>query len=179
LWENIMFSVYRFVAVAVGAAITATVAVLATGVGWLVAVPMTTVGWIVLAVAQEHDERVVLEVDNDFQTALRGQADLVLARAGFTFNGAFGPCRARVDRSDTFLCEAVDVEGRGCIDLWIRRDRSDGGMNVSVDGRPLAELVASHGDLELGARVNRAVEPVGDVEALVAAFELVLPNRSR
>ena len=84
---------YRVVAVAVGAVIAATVVVLTTTVGWFVAVPLATVGWIVLAVIQDHDQRVRLDVNSEFDNLLREQADSVLARAGFTFNGADGPSR--------------------------------------------------------------------------------------
>ena len=52
-------------------------------------------------------------------------------------------------------------------------------MEVSVDGRPLERLVASNGDRQLATRVTRAERPDGDVAALVAAFELVLANRSQ
>jgi hypothetical protein len=177
-WEGIIPSVYRVVAVAVGAAITVTVVGLTTRMGWFVAVPLATVGWIVLAVIQDHDQGVHLDVNGEFGNLLRDQADPVLATAGFTFNSADGPCRARRSRSDTFLYEAGDPTGNGCVDLWIRRDRSGGQMEVSVDGHPLESLVASHGDPHLATRVTRAEGPAGDVVALVAAFELVLANRS-
>ena len=159
---------------AIGAAITAVVVVVATTVGWLVAAMLALVGWIVLAVIQDHDQVVRLDVVGEFRDFLREQADPVLARAGFNFNHASGPIRARPDRSDTYLYEAIDSEGEGCIDLWICRDRSDGQMEVPVDGRCLDRLVVSHGDPQLAARVTRAEQPAGDV----AAFELVLPGRA-
>jgi len=177
-WEEVIPSVYRVVAVTVGVGITATVVVLITRVGWFVAVPLATVGWIVLAVVQDHDHGVHLDVNHEFQGLLRGQADPVLARAGFAFHSAGGPCRARPDRSDTFLYEAGDPERNGCVDLWIRRDQSGGQMEVSVDGHRLERLVASHGNPQLATRVTRAEEPSGDVAALVAAFELILANRN-
>jgi hypothetical protein len=178
-WEAIIPSVYRVVAVTVGAVITATVVVLIARVGWFIVVPLAMVGWIVLAVIQDHDQGVHLDVNDEFQTLLRDQADSVLARAGFAFNSADGPYRARPDRSDMFLYEADDPAGNGCIDLWIHRDRSGGQMNVSVDGHPLERLVASYGDPYLATRVTRTEEPAGDVAVLVAAFELVVANRSR
>ena len=177
-WEDVVPSVYRVVAVVFGAAITAVVVVVATTVGWLVAAMMAMVGWIGLAVLQDHDLVVHLDVIGEFQDLLREQADPVLARAGFTFNHASGPTRARRDRSDTFLYESVDPEGEGCIDLWIHRDRCGGQMEVSVDGRRLDRLLVSHGDPQLAARVTRAEQPADDVVALVAAFELVLPGRA-
>ena len=119
--------------------------------------------------------RVHLGVDGEFLDLLRDQVDPVLARAGFTFNSAFGPCRARPGRSDTFLYEAADPNGNGCIDVWIRRDRFDGKMEVSVDGHRLERLVALSGDPQCATRVTQAEEPVGDVAALVAAFGRVLP----
>jgi len=177
LWEDLVPSVYRVVAVAIGAAITSVVVVLTGRVKWLVAVPLATVGWIALAVVQEHDERVHLDVDFEFRDLLREQADPVLARAGFSFSGAFGPCRARSGRSDTFLYEAADPNGEGCVDAWIRRDRSGGRMDVSVGGHRLERLVGSRGDPQGAMRVTRAEVPAGDVAALVAAFDLVLPSR--
>jgi hypothetical protein len=173
-WEDMVPSVYRVVAVAIGAAITSVVVVVTTKFKGLVAAPLATVGWIALGVVQEHDERVHLDVDGEFRDLLRDQVDPVLARAGFTFSGAFGPCRARSDGSDSFLYEAADPNGYGCIDVWVRRDRFDGRMTMSIDGHRLERLVASHGDAELAARVTRAEDPVGDVAALVAALELTL-----
>lgn len=165
-------SVYRVVAVAIGAAITAAIVVLTARAKWLVAAPLAIVGWIVLGVVQEHDQRVQLDVDGEFLDLLRKQADPVLARIGFTFSSASGPCRARSDRSDTFLYEAVDPNEDGCIDLWIRRDRFHRQMEVSVDGELLEALVTSRGDPQLAARVTRAEDPAGDVAAVVAALEL-------
>lgn len=169
-----MPSAYRVVAVAVGAAITSVVVVLTARVRWLVTAPLATVGWIALAVVQEHDERVCLGVDSEFRELLREQADPVFARSGFTFNGAFGPCRARSDRSDAFLYEAIDPSGNHCVDVWIRHDRSGGQMEALVGGHPLEELLAAHGDPLLATRVTRAEEPAGDATALTTALELVL-----
>lgn len=177
-WEEIIPSLYRVVAVGVGAVITATALALIAGTGWVVASLLATVGWIVLAILQDRDQRVHLDVNDEFQALLRDRADPALARAGFVFNLAQGPCRARSDRSDTFLYEA-DNPAEGCIDLWIRRHRSGGPMEVSVDGRPLERLVVSHGHPQLAARVTRAERPADDVTALVAAFALVLPELSR
>ena len=146
--------------------------------GWVVTTVMAAAAWIVLAILQDRDQRVHLDVNDEFQAFLRDRADPVLARAGFVFQLAQGPCRARPDRSDTFLYEA-DNPAEGCIDLWIRRYRSGGPMEVSVDGRPLERLVASRGHPQLAARVTRAERPADDVTALVAAFALVLSNRSR
>ncbi|MGB5187053.1 MAG: hypothetical protein WBO84_08000 [Acidimicrobiia bacterium] len=174
-WEDMVPSVSRVVAVAIGAAITSVVVVVTTKIKGLVTVPLATVGWIALGVAQEHDARVHLGVDGEFLDLLRDQVDPVLARAGFTFNSAFGPCRARPGRSDTFLYEAADPNGNGCIDVWIRRDRFDGKMEVSVDGHRLERLVALRGDPQCATRVTQAEEPVSDVAALVAAFGRVLP----
>lgn len=173
-WEDMVLSVYRVVAVAIGASITTAIVVLTARVRWLVAAPLATVGWIALGVVQEHDQRVLLDVDGEFLDLLREHADPVLARTGFTFSSAYGPCRARPGRSDTFLYEAADPEGNGCVDVWIRRDRSNGQMRVSVDGHHLERLVASHGDPQLEARVTRAEDPAGDVAAVVVALELVL-----
>ncbi len=175
-WEDIIPSLYRVVAVGVAAAITAAGLVFAARVGWFIAVPVATALWIGLAVIQEHDERVTLDVDSAFLALLREQADPVLAAAGFVYRDASGPQRARMARSDTFLYEVPgDGHGRECIDLWIDRDRSPGGrMDVRVDSRPLPRLLDPHNEPQLAERVGRTEDAAGDVAAIVTALKLVL-----
>lgn len=174
-WEDVIPSLYRVIAVAVAAIVTAVLMGLITSVHWLLALVLATAGWIVLAIIQEHDERVVLDVDSEFLGQLRTQVEPVLARAGFAFRTASGPTRARRDRSDTFLFEA-DGDG-DCIDLWIHRSRSAGGaLEVLVDGRSLDRVLGSFGESQLGDRVSRVVDAASDAAALLAAFELLDHN---
>lgn len=177
LWERIIPSLYRVVAVAAGTVITAALVVLVTRAHWLLVLVLAVVGWIALAIGQEHDERVVLDVDGEFLSLLRRHADPVLNRAGYVFKNASGPARASRDRSDTILYEIDDVPGPiGCIDLWIRRERTVGGrIEVSTDGGPLEWLLDSLGEPELAQRVTRTEDAAGDVAALVTAFQLVFP----
>lgn len=176
-WEDTIPSLYRVIAVAAAAAITAAALVFAARVDWFIAAPAATIVWIALAVIQEHDERVVLDIDTEFLALLREQADPVLARAGFVFRFAQGPQRARGTRADTFLYEVPGAGHTGdCIDLWIHRDRVPGGsIEVSVDYRPLQLLLARHDEPNLADRVGRTEDPAGDVAAIVAALKLVLP----
>ena len=59
LWERVVPSMYRVVATGLGALATAIV-VVTVGVHPLLAAPLSLFGWIGLAIAQEHDERVLL-----------------------------------------------------------------------------------------------------------------------
>lgn len=179
-WEEVIPTLYRVVAVVVAAAITAVLLVL-VGLPWWVAVPVGGVLWIALAVVQEHDERAPRPADEAFVRAVRERVEPVLTAAGFTFNFASGGQRARRDSTDTVLYEADparhpilgDAED-SCLDLWIRRDRGAGTMEVSVGWRDLQHLVTS--DLELSIRVTQAVDASTDAEALARAFELVFPH---
>lgn len=178
LWEGVIPSLYRVVAVTVASALTAAGLVLAARVNWLIAVPVATTVWIGLAVVQEHDERVVLDVDTEFLTLLRQHADPVLAAAGFVFRHAAGPQRARRARVDTFFYEVPgDRHTRDCMDLWIHRDRFPGGsMDVRMDSRSLQRLLASHNEPQLADRVGRTEAAPGDVAAIVTALKLALAD---
>jgi len=179
-WDQIIPSLYRVVAVAAGALITAVLVVLATGAHWLLSLLLSLVGWIVLAIVQEHDERVVLDFDGEFLSLLRRHADPVLNRAGYVFKNASGPTRAGRDPSDTILYEIDNVPGPiGCIDLWIRRERTAGGrIEVRTDDGPLERLLDSLGESQLAQRVTHTEDAEGDVAALVAAFQLIFPPGS-
>jgi hypothetical protein len=176
LWEDIIPSLYRVLAVAAASVITAGALVLTVRINWFIAGATATIVWIVLAVIQEHDERVVLDVDAEFLKLLLDQADPVLAEAGFVYRNASGPQRAQKARADTFLYEVPgDGYRRDCIDLWIHRDRFPGGsIEVTVDSRPLERLLVSQDEPELAERVTRTEDAAGDVAAIVTALELVL-----
>ena len=176
-WERAIPSLYRVVAVASAAAISAVLLVLA-GLPWLVAVPVAAALWVGFAVVQEHDERVPRPVDEVFVQAVRTRVEPVLVAAGFVFNFASGGLRARGDTADVVLYEADpgrhpalgDGEGP-CFDLWIRRDAGAGTMEVSVGRHDLDALV--EGDRELAVRVTQAIDAVDDTEVLAQALVLV------
>ncbi|MDJ0664923.1 MAG: hypothetical protein QNJ75_10200 [Acidimicrobiia bacterium] len=175
LWEDVVPSLYRVIAVAVAAAITGILLMLVTPVHWLGALLIAVAIWIAVAIVQELDGRVVLPVDEQFLSGLRTLVDPVLARAGFVFRNASGPARARSDRTDTFLYEADSSEG--CIDLWIRRSRLPGGaLQVQIDGRPLERILDSLGEMQSAESVTRSEDETADVAALVAAFEVLHRN---
>ncbi|MGH9151300.1 MAG: hypothetical protein ACRD03_02605 [Acidimicrobiales bacterium] len=180
-WEQVIPSLYRVVAVAVAAAISAVLLVLA-GAPWWLAVPVGAALWVGLAIVQEHDERVPRPVDEVFVRAVRERVEPVLAAEGFTFNSAAGGRRARRDTTDVVLYEAEPGRhpslGEGdspCLDLWIRRDVRAGTMEVSVGWQELEALV--EGAPELAARVMRAIDPIDDAETLARALSLAFGQR--
>lgn len=83
LWEEVIPSLYRVIAVVVAAVITAVLLVL-VGLPWWAAVPGGGALWIGLAIVQEHDERVPRPVDQAFVHAVRERVEPVLPAAGFT-----------------------------------------------------------------------------------------------
>ncbi len=168
LWEDLVPSVYRVLAVGV-AGVASAVALAAIGIPPVIGVPAAVATWVAIAVVQEHDERVTLPVDAEFERQLRTRLDPPLAARGFAYNGASGPCRARRERNETFLYEAPRPPD-GCIDLWIHRDRARGTMSVALPGGDLASLLAAAGDGELADRIGRVGAAEADVEAIVAAI---------
>lgn len=170
-WEAVVPSIYRVAAVAVAAIATA-VLVLAVGLHPLVGAPVALIVWIGLAVAQEHDERIALPVDAEFHQHLRGVIDPMLSRHDLVFTVAYGPCRAREDRSEVFLYERADVS-EGCSDFWIHRNRPLGTMSVDFAGRGLSLWLSAAGDVQLAERIEQASSPLGDVAALQSALEAV------
>ena len=163
-WEDLVPSLYRVIAVAVGAALTAVILRVA-GVPLWIGVPLALPVWIGLAIAQEHDERVMLPVDPVFLGHLRELVDPVLGARGFVFNNATGPCRARPDRDEVFLYVASESD-----DDWayvqIERDVEARRMWVAVDGRPLAALLVMSGFEVLSERAGRVVDSESDARAI-------------
>ena len=135
----------------------------------LVGVPLALLVWIGLAIAQEHDAGVTLPVDAKFHRRLQELVDPVLAPHGLVFNSAFGPRRARGDRTEVFLYERPDASD-GCIDLWIHRDRAVGAMRVDFAGRGLAQWLSAAGEKQLAERAEQAVSADDDVRALRKAL---------
>ncbi len=178
-WEDRVPSLYRVIAVAVGAGAT-TGLLRAAGARrlWVVA-PASLFAWVLLGVVQEHDERVPRPLDEEFAAALRDQVDGVLSAAGFRFVHASGGSRARGGTVDVFLYEVYKAryphlqpggDHGGCLDLWIRRDIERGVMEVSIGYGDLAQLLDEQGLGELARRVRRAEGPEGDAAALAEAL---------
>lgn len=178
LWEDVIPSVYRIVAVVGAAAVSAALLGLLLRIHWLGATLLATGMWILLAIIQEHDERVLLEPDSEFLAALRAHVDPVMERTGFVFRHASGPQRSRPARYDTFFYEAPGTPFEECIDVWIHRGRSVAAqMEVTVDGQELVRLLGSRGERQLAQRVCRTEAAGADAAALAAAFEVALPKR--
>ncbi|MFN3214927.1 MAG: hypothetical protein ACE367_00350 [Acidimicrobiales bacterium] len=177
VWEDVLPSVYRVVAVVSAAALT-TLALRAFGIGptWLVAIA-ATLAWIALAVAQEHDERVCVPVDQRFVDALRECLDPVMAGHGWTFGSATGGCRARKETATTVV---YDHHGGSHRMAWIVRDAAAGTLDVrlmpeDVDAHPeVATQLVARGHAELAERLRRATEPESDAHAVRDAFAVVL-----
>jgi len=173
-WEFVVPSIYRVLAVGVAAVLTAA-GLMLVGLPLLIGAPIALATWIGLAVIQEHDERVVLPVDAEFLRALRDRVEPLLARHGFEFHGATGPCRARADRAETFLFERPH-EIHGCADLWLVRDRSLGEMRLLFEGRELSRMLIEAGEVELARRVSTVVGADDDAEAILAGL-MAVPER--
>jgi hypothetical protein len=179
VWEDVLPSVYRVVAVVSAAALT-TLALRAFGTGptWLVAIA-ATLAWIALAVAQEHDERVRVPVDQRFVDALRECLDPVMAGHGWTFGSATSGCRARKDTATTVV---YDHDGSHGI-AWIIRNASAGTLDVrwipdNVDAHPeVATQLITRGHNDLAERLRRATDPESDAHAVRDAFAVVLADR--
>jgi hypothetical protein len=180
VWEDVLPSLYRVVAVVSAAALT-TLALRAFGIGptWLVAIA-ATLGWIALAVAQEHDERVRVPVDQRFVDALRECLDPLMAGHGWTFGSATGGCRARKEAATT----AVYDHGGSHRMAWIVRDAAAGTLDVrwipddaTAHPEVAAELVA-RGHNDLAERLRRVTDPGSDAHAVRDAFAVVLADRA-
>ena len=161
---------YRVAAVVVGIAITVG-AVSLVGIHLLVSVPAATAVWIGLGVAQEHDGRVHLPVDQDFLDQLRAEVEPLLVTHGLEYHSAQGPCRARRNRTDSFLFERSH-EQHGCVDFWIHRANGPGHgiFEILYGYNTLAECLLDVGHTELSRRIRISGDPADDVTMLLEAL---------
>jgi len=176
VWEDVVPSLYRVVAVVTGAALT-TVAVRVFGIGptWLVAI-VATLAWIGLGVAQEHDERVQVPADEAFVGALRTRVDDLLGDHGFAFHSATGGVRARRKRHTTVFYSGAERNDQV---LWIVRDPKACTLDVRLgfgDVRDLAALLRDRGETEIAERLARAADPTADADAVGDALEAALAS---
>ena len=163
-WERRISSVYRVVAVLVAALFSAWIVVL-VGVPYYVAVPIAIAAWIGLAVAQEHDERVTLPIDQEFYDRLRYHVDPVVAAAGLSFDAAIGANRAR-GGAETFTYQHHDEDEI----LWIFRNRSERVMGLSVWADDFDAEPSSLPD-DLVERVTTVSDAESDAQAIASALE--------
>ena len=87
-WDRIVPSIYRVVATGLAALATASVLRL-VGVKLIVGAPASLAAWIGLAVAQEHDQRILLPPDRAFVSALTDA--LSVPPLALTVDTAHGP----------------------------------------------------------------------------------------
>jgi len=173
LWERRLPSLYRVVAT--GLAALGTAAVLA-GVGMppLLAAPLSLGGWVALAVAQEHDERVLLPPDQVFVAALR--IAVAAPPLGLRADRAHGARRARQEPWDTRVeLTPPHVDGHPLAGTFITVERSEaeGWMRVAVVNdapEALDQRLRERGAGLLADRIEGAESPDEDAKAIASAL---------
>lgn len=175
-WERRVPSLYRVVAIGLAATATALVLV-AVGMPLLLAGPLSLGGWVALAVAQEHDERVLLPPDHSFVDALT--AAVAVSPLGIRVDHVHGPRRARRESWDTMAeLTPPHVDGHPLAGTFITVERSqaEGWMRVDVvnDAPGAFEMIDERlhereAD-RLADRIERAESPDDDAKAIAAAL---------
>lgn len=179
-WERVVPSLYRVVATGLAALATAVI-LIAVGVHPLLAAPVALLGWIALAVAQEHDERVLLPPDPAFVAAL---TDAVAAPPlAISVDTAHGPRRARPEVWDTMVVltpHDFDDHPLATTFITVQRSAAQGWMRLDVIDdapdafQPIDEHLRERGKSMLAERIERAQSPNSDAgaiaEALTAAY---------
>lgn len=164
-WERRISSIYRVVAVLVGALVSAWVISFITGVPLYLTAPAAIAAWIGLAIAQEHDERISLPIDGEFYEQLRRHVDPVVATAGLSFDGASGANRAR-GGAETFTYQHP---GKDEI-LWVFRNPRDGVMGLTGWPESL-DAESSFLPEELVERVTTVQDAESDAQAVASAVK--------
>lgn len=175
-WERVVPSLYRVVATGLAALATAVV-LIAVGVHPLLAASLSLLGWIALAVAQEHDERLLLPPDVAFVAAL---TEAVSARPlDLSVDIAHGPKRARPEAWDTMVVLTPhDVDGHplGRMFITVERSAAQGWMWLDVIDdapgafEPIDERLHERGGSKLAERIEQAQSPDSDAQAIAAAL---------
>lgn len=175
VWENVV-PVYRVVAVAVAAGVTAVILV-ALGMNPLLAVVVSLAAWVGLAIAQEHDERVMLAPDRNFVETLEAAASR--APLFLRIDHATGPCRARRGSYDFFNLSTDAAEDHPLFGRMVQIERSvrERAMRVDVFDDAASDSFESIlarlqtlGEAGLANRVQRAEASAVDAETIVAAL---------
>lgn len=175
-WEGVVPSVYRVVATGSAALVTAVV-LAAAGLHPLVAAALSLPGWIGLAIAQEHDERVLLPPDTEFVSALTDAVSPTTP--ALAVEQAHGPRRARREAWDTMVILSTNGTGEHPLAgmfITVQRSAADGRMQLDVlDDAPGAfesvdERLRQRGEDMLADRIQRARSPAADAHAIAAAL---------
>lgn len=175
-WERVVPPLYRVVATGLAALVTAAL-LAAAGLHPLVAAGLSLPVWIGLAIAQEHDERVLLPPDGDFLSALVEAVSPT--PPALTVEQAHGPRRARPEAWDTMIVlSAIDAHDHPLAGMLITVERSaaDGWMRLAVlDDAPggvgfIDERLRARGEAGLAERIEQARSPDADAQAIAAAL---------
>jgi len=178
LWERVVPSMYRVVATGLGALATAIV-VVTVGVHPLLAAPLSLFGWIGLAIAQEHDERVLLPPCQGFVDAL-GVA-VAEPPLGLVVYSAHGPRRARPGPWDTLaVLSAGGAEGHPLrtVHIEVQRNAARGSMRLHASDDapsmfvPIDERLRELGRSGLADRIEQAESAESDADAIATALTL-------
>jgi multisubunit Na+/H+ antiporter MnhB subunit len=175
-WERVVPSLYRVVATGLAALATAIV-LLAVGMHPLLAGPVALLGWVALAVAQEHDERVLLPPDGAFVAAL---VEAVATQPlHLSIETAHGPRRARPQGWDTMVVlTPPGIEGHPLGGMFISLERAagEGWMRLDVIDdapgafEPIDERLRKRGESALADRIERAQSPSSDAHSIASAL---------
>ena len=177
-WENVVPPVYRVVAVAIASGVTAVI-LAALGADLLLAAVLSLAAWVALAIAQEHDERVLLAPDPRFVEALEAEAGR--APLFLRFEHATGPSRARRESFDCFLLSTDAGEDHPLSGRLVQIERSVGERAMCLDVfddatcdsfEPILARLRTLGEVGLADRVQRAEATAADVETIVTALRV-------
>ncbi len=177
-WERLIPSLYRVVAVAVGALATAAGIGAATRSRWWKQVPLAAAAWALLGKVEgdDTDRALSAPADPEFVMLVRRHVGPVVTRVGFVWNGATKGRYPDGSVEDTVLYEAErgdyasrfphllhDDPPELCVDLWIKLDPAERRLlSVDLDGWSVEQWLREHGHASLA-------RPTGDLDASIRA----------
>jgi hypothetical protein len=176
LWDRLVPSIYRVVATGLAALATALILVV-VGVNPLLAAPAALAAWIALAVAQEHDQRILVMPDRAFVAALTEAVSV--PPLSLTVDTAHGPPRAEPQPWDTMVVLTPHgAEGHPLVGSFITVERSEaeGWMAVDVVNddpgafEAIDDRLHARGEEALAERIEHSTSPDADAHAIAAAL---------
>jgi hypothetical protein len=175
-WERIVPSLYRVIATGLAALSTAAL-LTAVDLHPLLAAPISLAVWIGLAIAQEHDDRVLMPPDRAFVSALTDA--LSPAPPALTVDQAHGPRRSRSEAWDTLVVlsasGAQDHPLAGML-ITVERSEVEGWMRLEVLAdasgafEPIEERLRERAKAGLAERIEQAQSPAADAQAIASAL---------